>query len=113
MNVSCEDLELNSMNKFEVKFNCCLLYTYGVPLLQIHGNYDGEESVILEHNSGSGTNLYSSVSTVRIINSTQIWCNITDHSTIPPTITTCKHHVFTNNCQDQGNNNNVYLIWLL
>ena len=93
------------MNKFEVKFNCCLLYsiTYGIPTLQIHGNFDDGESAILKRNSGSDNNLYSSISTVRIVNSTRVWCNITDHSTRPPTVTTCKHHVFTNNCQDQGN----------
>ena len=106
MAISCG--ELMSMNEFQVNFNCCLLYMQsrlGFPYLRISGSYDGGENETLEHGNGRGRELYSCVSTVRIMNSTRIWCNITHHSNSasPSTITTCKHHVFTNNCQDQGN----------
>ena len=100
--VSCE--ELNS-DKFEVNYTCCLIYMpeiHGELVLHVHESYDGGEKIY--NGQGRVRNLYSSVSRATIINNTRIWCSITDYSTTPPTITTCKHHVFTNNCQDQGNN---------
>ena len=115
MAISCG--ELMSMNEFQVNFNCCLLYMpsiHGFPVLRVSGSYDGGENETLAHANGHFRELYSSVSTVKIMNSTRIWCNITHYSnsTSPSTITTCKHHVFTNNCQDQGSIY-VYPIWLL
>lgn len=82
---------------------------YDPPVLHIRGSYDGGEIKILAHNKGRNREIYSSVSTVRIMNNTGIWCSVTNHSNIPPT-TTCKHHVFTNSCQDEGNNNIMFYL---